>query len=171
MKSVSVVIPSYNGRGLLEKNLPPLQSAAARHRSPVEIIIVDDASSDGSVDYLREHFPAIKVLANETNVGFAATINRGIAAAGHEIVLALNNDILVEEELFAAAVARFDDPAVFSVTPNIIDPRRGESQAITRLKPGICWYRTINLQLPDLPDQSGEIPIFFGSGGASFYDR
>jgi GT2 family glycosyltransferase len=171
MKSVSVVIPSYNGKSLLEKNLPPLLRAIGRYSIPVEVIVVDDGSSDNSVEFLRSCFPEVTVLANATNLGFAETINRGIAAAGHEIVLALNNDILVEEDLFARTLRWFDDPAVFSVTPNIIDPRRGESQAITRLKPGVCWFRTVNLQLQDLMDLSGEIPLFFGSGGASFYDR
>ncbi|HEX9022328.1 MAG TPA: glycosyltransferase family 2 protein [Geobacteraceae bacterium] len=171
MKSVSVVIPTYNGKNLLEKNLPALMRAAGRHTQPVEIIVVDDASSDGSVEYLRERFPEVTVLANERNAGFAETMNRGIAVARHELVLALNNDILVEDDLFSATVARFADPAVFSVTPNIIDPARQESQSITRLKPGICWYRAINLQPAQLPDLAGEIPLFFGSGGASFYDR
>jgi GT2 family glycosyltransferase len=171
MKSVSVVIPSYNGKSLLEKNLPPLLRAIGRYPIPVEVIVVDDASSDGSVEFLHSCFPGVRVLANATNRGFAETINQGIAAADNEIVLALNNDILVEEGLFAGTMRWFDDPAVFSVTPNIIDPARGESQAITRLKPGVCWFRTVNLQLHDLLDLSGEIPLFFGSGGASFYDR
>jgi len=171
MRSVSVVIPTYNGRSLLEKNLPPLLLAAGRHTCDVEVIVVDDASSDDSVEFLRERFPQVTVLANAANAGFGETINRGISAARNEVVLALNNDILVEEDLFARTLRWFDDPHVFSVTPNIIDPRRGDSQAITRLKPGVCWFRTINLQLHDLPDLTAEIPLFFGSGGASFYDR
>lgn len=171
MKSVSVVIPTYNGRSLLEKNLPPLLLAVGRHTCDVEVIVVDDASSDDSVEFLRKRFPQVTVLANAANAGFGETINRGIFAARNDVVLALNNDILVEEDLFARTLRWFDDPNVFSVTPNIIDPRRGDSQAITRLKPGVCWFRTINLQLHDLPDLTAEIPLFFGSGGASFYDR
>jgi GT2 family glycosyltransferase len=171
MKSVSVVIPTYNGRKLLEANLPPLKRAAARYGAPVEIIVVDDAGRDDTADFLREHHPDVVLLANEHNRGFAETINRGIFAARHDLVLALNNDILVDEELFTRAPGRFTDPALFSVTPNIIDPRRGESQAITRLQPGICWYTTRNLQPADLPADAAEIPLFFASGGATFYDR
>jgi GT2 family glycosyltransferase len=171
MKSVSVVIPTYNGKTLLAKNLPPLLHAAERHPFPVEVIVVDDASSDGSVQFVSENFPEVRVLAQEANSGFAETINRGIFAAGHDIILALNNDVLVDDNLFARALARFEDPAVFSVTPNMVDPRLGESQAITRLKPGICWFNTVNLQLRDLDGFQGEIPLFFASGGASFYDR
>jgi GT2 family glycosyltransferase len=171
MKSVSVVIPTYNGKRLLEKNLPPLTRAAAAHNAEVEIIIVDDAGNDGTEKFIRDNYPQIVLLVNDKNYGFGETINRGIFVARNEIVLALNNDILVEEDLFARTLHWFNDPDVFSVTPNIIDPRRGDSQSITKLKPGVCWFRTINLQLNDLPDLTSEIPIFFGSGGASFYSR
>lgn len=171
MKSVSVVTPTYNGRQLLERNLPPLLQAAARHDAPVEVIVVDDASSDDTVTFLAERFPKVTVLANEHNLGFGETMNRGIAAARFDVVLALNNDILVEDDLFDRPLDRFDDPTVFSVTPDIIDPRRRESQAIPRLRPGVCWFQTRYLQRADLPTLEGEIPIFYGSGGASFYHR
>lgn len=171
MNSVSIVIPTYNGRTLLAKNLPPLFRAIACYAFPVEVIVVDDASSDGSAAFLREEFPQVTVVENELNAGFAATVNRGIHAARHDVVLALNNDILVEDDLFAHALHWFDDPAVFSVTPDIIDPRRRESQAITRLQPGVCWFKTCYLQRADLATLDGEIPIFYGSGGATFYDR
>jgi len=171
MKSVSVVIPTYNGKGLLEKNLPPLICAATAHDAPVEITVVDDAGNDGTVEFIRENYPQIVLLVNDKNCGFGGTINRGIFAARNEIVLALNNDILVEEDLFSKTLHWFKDSAVFSVTPNIINPNRGRSEAITKLKPGICWFQTANLQLHELPDITGGIPIFFGSGGASFYSR
>ena len=171
MRSVSVVIPTFNGRKLLEANLPPLKRAAARHALPVEIIVVDDASSDDTVTFLGAEHPDVVLLVNDRNRGFAETIDRGIYAARNDLILALNNDILVDEELFARVPACFADPALFSITPNIVDPRRGESQAITRLKPGICWFATRYLQLADLPADAGEIPLFFASGGATFYDR
>jgi GT2 family glycosyltransferase len=171
VKSVSVVIPSYNGRALLEKNIPALLRAVKAHDAPVEIIIVDDAGNDDTVEFVRKDYPQIVLLVNDKNYGFGDTINRGIFAARHEIVLALNNDISVGEELFAKSLHWFEDSSVFSVTPNIIEPCNGKNQAITKLKPGFCWFKTENLQLHDLVDTKGEIPIFFGSGGASFYDK
>jgi GT2 family glycosyltransferase len=171
MKSVSVVIPTYDGRHLLERNLPPLVRAASRHDAPVEIIVVDDAGSDDTARFLGEHYPDVTLLVNERNLGFAETMNRGIRAARNELVLALNNDILVGDDLFARPTRRFTDDALFSITPDIIDPRRRESQAIPRLQPGTCWFGTIYLQKSDLPTLEGEIPLFYGSGGASFYDR
>ena len=171
MRSVSVVIPTFTGRSLLEKNLPPLLRVLAEHPEHTEVIIVDDASADDTVDFLGRHYPQIVLLANDSNRGFAETVNRGFSAARHEIVLALNNDILVGPDLLERSLRWFDDPAVFSVTPNMIDPARGESQSLTRVEAGVCWYKSRNLQLHDLPTVEGEIPIFFGSGGASFYDR
>lgn len=171
MKSVSIVIPTYNGKGLLAKNLPPLLGAVARHSHPVEIIVVDDASSDGTAAFLQAEFPEVTVIRNDANAGFAETMNRGIRVAVNDILLALNNDIEVSADLFDRALRWFTDPAVFSVTPDIVDPRRRQSQAIPRLQPGICWFRTRYLQKSELPSLEGEIPIFYGSGGASFYDR
>ena len=171
MKSVSVVIPSYNGRSLLEKYLPMMLSACRKCPVTVEIIVVDDASKDDSVGFLANRFPEVQVLANEMNMGFAATMNRGIEAATGDILLALNTDMAVGDDLFGKSLDWFADPAVFSVTPNLVYPHNGRSQSITRLKTGFCWFRALELQLADLPSLEGEIPIFFGSGGASFYDR
>lgn len=170
-KSVSVVIPSYNGKRLLEKNLPLLMKAATAHRAPVEIIIVDDCSCDDSAAFIHENYPQLTLLVNDKNCGFAETINRGIFASENEIILALNNDIEVEGDLFSRTLDWFNDPNVFSVTPNIVNPRKGISEAITKLVPGFCWFQTANLQLDELANLEGEIPIFFGSGGASFYSR
>lgn len=171
MKSVSVVIPAYNGRQLLEKYLPPLLEACRKSPVPVEIIVVDDAGGDDSARFLRERYPEIRVLVNERNIGFAATMNRGIEAATGDILLALNTDMAVDDALFGKPLEWFADPAVFSVTPNLVYPHNGRSQSITRLKTSFCWFQALELQPADLPGLEGEIPIFFGSGGASFYDR
>ena len=171
MKSVSVVIPAYNGRELLGKYLPALIAASRKCPVPVEIIVVDDAGRDDTAGFLRSSYPEVTVLVNETNVGFAATMNRGIAAATGDILLALNTDMAVGDDLFGKPLDRFADPDVFSVTPNLAYPHNGRSQSITRLQTSFCWFRALELQPADLPSLEGEIPIFFGSGGASFYDR
>jgi glycosyltransferase involved in cell wall biosynthesis len=57
MRSVSVVIPNYNGAGLLEKYLPPLKKTLSDHVATFEIIVVDDASQDSSVEFLRQQHP------------------------------------------------------------------------------------------------------------------
>ncbi len=134
-KSVSVVIPSYNGRRLLEENLPSLMRAVSAANVPVEVIVVDDGSSDDTFSFLEERFPTVRVLVNERNLGFIETMNRGIRASRNDLVLSLNNDILVGEDLFERTLSRFEDPAVFSVTPNVVDPRTQVNQAISMLAP------------------------------------
>jgi GT2 family glycosyltransferase len=171
MKSVSVVIPAYNGRELLAKYLPALLAACRKCPAPVEVIVVDDASRDDSAGFVRSSFPEVTVLVNEMNIGFAATMNKGIAAATGEVLLALNTDMAVDDDLFGKPLEWFADPDVFSVTPNMVYPHNGRSQSITRLKTGFCWFQALELQPADLPSLEGEIPIFFGSGGGSFYDR
>lgn len=170
-KSVSVVIPSYNGRGLLEENLPSLMRAVSAANVPVEVIVVDDGSSDDTFSFLEERFPTVRVLVNERNLGFIETMNRGIRASRNDLVLSLNNDILVGEDLFERTLSRFEDPAVFSVTPNVVDPRTQVNQAISMLAPGPCWFGITPLEVSDLPDLDGEWPLFYALGGASFYDR
>jgi GT2 family glycosyltransferase len=168
MRSVSVVIPNYNGAGLLEEFLPPLKKALAIHVPTFEIIVVDDASSDNSVDFIRQRHPDVTVIINETNLGFGGTMNRGIHASRGDIIFSLNSDVLVDSDVFSTILPRFSDPKLFAVTPNIVDPRSGYNQAVYRLKPGICWYSDTCLQKVDAAQ---EIPLFFACAGACFYDR
>lgn len=168
MFSVSVVIPTFNGRDLLLSNLPPLLEALEQARTEWEILVVDDASSDDTVPLLRERFPQVTVLENAVNLGFGRTANRGFRAARNDVILALNNDVTVERDLLAKTLPRFRDEAVFAVTPNVVDPVTRRQQAIHRLRPGICWYR--DTSLPE-PPSGEEIPLFFASGGSSLYDR
>ena len=168
MFSVSVVIPTYNGSELLLKNLPPLFEALARVAADWEVIVVDDASSDNSMQLLQSRFPEVIVIKNERNVGFAETMNRGIYAARYDIVLALNNDVQLEADCLEKMLPHFHDQTIFAVTPSVLDPATKDQQAIFKLRRGVCWFRDVCL--PE-PPAYGEVQIFFASGGSSCYDR
>ena len=91
---VSIVIVNYNTKELL---LSCVDSIYAFHVSDqFEIIIVDNDSSDGSVEAIRHNYPHLKVLVNERNVGFGAANNRGINEAIYEYILLLNSDTIIE---------------------------------------------------------------------------
>ncbi len=121
VKSISVVIPNYNGRSLLEANLPPLLQALEHSGVDYEIIISDDCSTDNSVDFLKQEYPEIKLLEAGQNGGFATNINRGIVAAGKELVLILNSDIVLPEDFFTGQFAYFEnDEHCFGVMPRIL---------------------------------------------------
>jgi GT2 family glycosyltransferase len=85
----SVVIPNLNGRRFLE---PCLEALAAQTDTNQETIVVDNGSEDGSVSFLRERFPDVRVVELGRNHGFAGGMNAGIAAAEGELVAFLNND-------------------------------------------------------------------------------
>lgn len=86
----SICIANYNGTTLLEECLASIH--AQRGDAPVEIIIHDDASTDGSVEWIRAHHPEVVLLSSRQNVGFATANNRMVARARGEFVLLLNND-------------------------------------------------------------------------------
>jgi GT2 family glycosyltransferase len=88
-KKISVVIPNHNGRGILLKNLPSVVSNC----SSAEIIVVDDASTDDSVNLIHKKFKNVKVIRLRKNKGFAIAVNTGVKAAQNQIVLLLNSDV------------------------------------------------------------------------------
>lgn len=101
---IDIVIPNYNG---LEVLVPCLQSIADQSHSMVQVIIVDNGSSDGSVEFLAENFPDVQLIALSENTGFSAAVNTGIVAGSSPLIFLLNNDTELEprclEQLVHAA--------------------------------------------------------------------
>jgi GT2 family glycosyltransferase len=89
----SIVVPNLNGRRFLG---PCLQAVAAQTDSDHETIVVDNGSADDSVEFVRERFPATRVVELEWNHGFASAMNAGIAEARGELIAFLNNDAVTE---------------------------------------------------------------------------
>ncbi len=104
---LSVVIVNYNVKYFLEQCLHAACKAACNVPS-TEIIVVDNASSDGSVGYLKERFPYVTFIASKDNLGFARGNNMAIRQSKGEYVLLLNPDTIVAENTFADFV-RFMD--------------------------------------------------------------
>ncbi|MFT3845413.1 MAG: glycosyltransferase family 2 protein [Lacibacter sp.] len=117
---ISVVIPNYNGLSLLSKILPPALAALQNTDFPFEIIVVDDCSQDESVQLLKEQFPFVQCLQNETNLGFSKTANNGINAAKHNWVLLLNSDVILEKDYFKPLLKYTSRENLFGVTGRII---------------------------------------------------
>lgn len=111
MTQVSVIIPNYKKLPLI-KNLPAIIKACPG----AEIIIVDDASPDDTVSYLKTNFPQIKVIKNSTNQRFAVSCNKGVKAASGKIVVLLNSDVMPKPGFLLPLIAHFSDPQVFAVS-------------------------------------------------------
>lgn len=90
---LSIVIVNWNGRKILEDCLYSIYTNCPKFE--FELIVVDNASGDGSVEMVREKFPGVRLVVNDRNLGFAAGNNRGFAVAQGRYVLLLNNDTIV----------------------------------------------------------------------------
>jgi GT2 family glycosyltransferase len=86
---ISVVVLNWNGQQVVEKCLKSLQEQTY---DPLELIVVDNASTDGSAELVRKRFPAVNVIVNKTNLGFGGGNNVGIQASQGRYIMMLNND-------------------------------------------------------------------------------
>ena len=119
VSGISVVVPNYNGRYLLEEIISPLLEALTNTGLPFEIIVSDDKSTDESVSFLQSAHPQIKVVVNKTNLGFAPAINKGIFASQYSHLLLLNSDVKVTPGYFSGLLKYFDQEDTFGVMSRI----------------------------------------------------
>ncbi len=117
---ISAVIPNRDGADLLRRTLPPLLRELPTPEN--EVVVIDDASTDGSVEMLREEFPAVRAIALSENVGFGAACNLGMSEARHSLVLLLNSDMEVTPGSVAMLRQHLDDPQVFAAGPEYRNP-------------------------------------------------
>lgn len=114
---ISVVVPNFNSGQILKKNLPKLIDLLKKTDLDYEVIVTDDASTDDSVEILRQAQNDVKIIESDVNTGFGTNIDRGIRAARGEVVFVLNAiDILPKSaNYFKLVLKHFDNPNVFSV--------------------------------------------------------
>jgi GT2 family glycosyltransferase len=98
---VSVIVLNWNGLRFLG---PCLKSLMNQNATDYEVILVDNGSTDGSVDYSKENFPAVRVIENGRNFGFGGGNNIGIEQARGEYVIVLNNDTVAPPDFVQTLV-------------------------------------------------------------------
>lgn len=116
MAQTTVIIPNYNGKKYLEPCLTSLFASEPAERdgtAPFCVTVVDNGSDDGSVEYLREHFPQVKLITFAENKGFCAAVNAGILASDTPFVLLLNNDTTVEDRFVSFMTEAISENAGF----------------------------------------------------------
>ena len=101
---VSVIVPTYQGRRHLEELLPSLREQTLAH----EVIVVDNASTDGTRELLRQRWPGVRVISFSENLGFGKAANAGVAAATSATVVLLNNDIVCTPDFLERLVDALD---------------------------------------------------------------
>ncbi len=169
-KSISVVIPNYNGKDLLQKNLPSIYNALRLTNSDFEIIVIDDASSDDSVQFLKDSHQDVIVLVNEKNQGFSPTINRGIFKAKNDLVLLLNSDVSLSVDYFKPFFKYFDRADTFGVSGRFTGFEDGKIQDAARF-PQLMPSRKMQPYNFFVENPREWVPTFAISGGGSLVDR
>jgi GT2 family glycosyltransferase/glycosyltransferase involved in cell wall biosynthesis len=169
-RSATIVIPNWNGRDLLEKYLPSVIEALSGNPEN-EIIVVENASTDGSAEFVRSRFPQIRLIALDRNLGFGGGSNAGIRAAKNDIAVLLNSDMRVDPGFLQPLLDGFADEKVFAVACQIFfsDPEKlREETGLTQ-----AWWEDGNLRVRHRIDDQikGLYPCFYGGGGSTAFDR
>ncbi len=165
---VTIIIPNYNNKDLLSDLLISLKLLKTNY----ELIIVDDGSSDDSVEFIKTNYPDINLIENKENHGFAYTVNRGIKASKTEYVYLLNNDTTVTENSLEEVINIIEsNPDIFAVSSKMIQfndhsliEDAGDEYTIL----GWSKKRGYNKQVKKYSDD-GE--VFSACAGASLYRR
>ncbi len=168
--AASLVIPNWNGRDLLERFLPSWSEAIAA-RPGSEMIVVDNGSTDGSAEWVRAHFPEVRVIALDRNLGFGGGSNAGFEAATNDVVVLLNSDMRVETDFLGPLLSGFTDEKVFAVSCQIFlgdRSRRREETGLTQ-----AWWKDGALRVTHVEDPKVDriFPCFYGGGGSCAFDR
>ncbi|HLW67958.1 MAG TPA: glycosyltransferase family 2 protein, partial [Gemmataceae bacterium] len=168
---VSVIIVNYNGR----RYLPDCLGSLERQRLPrgeYEVIVVDNDSTDGSVEWVKEAYPAVKVIALKENVGFARGNNLGLRPARGEYIALLNNDAVAEPNWLHEAVATLEvSPKLGGVASKIRfhdDPRVLNSTGLVLYRDGRGGDRGFREEDRGQFEQEDEV---FGPCGAAMVVR
>lgn len=114
-KSISVVLPNYNGRHLLEQYIPSVIAALEFSMVDYEFIVIDDCSTDDSFAFIAANYPSIILLKNAVNSGFSKTCNHGIFKATKELIFLVNSDVKVSENYFEHQFQYFNLNDTFGV--------------------------------------------------------
>ena len=161
--SVSIIIPNYQGYGLLEKNLPEVIVASKNPNNDIaEIIVVDDASTDDSVNLLKRKFPQTRLILHKTNRGFVSSVNDGVGAASGELVCLLNTDVVPSLDFLQKVLPHLKNEKIFGVSLN----ERGANWTWTK---GI--FRDGYISYERGPKDSRVHETFWVSGGSGVFRK
>lgn len=131
--SISVILPNFNGKHLLEMYLPTTIEALIHSKISYEIIVIDDCSTDDSISFIKQNYPQIILLKNNVNSGFSYTCNQGIAIASKNLVLLLNTDVKLTPQYLAHQLRYFDMQDTFGVMGRIMSMDGNKIEDAARL--------------------------------------
>ncbi len=169
-KLVSIIIVNYNGKDHLKKCLPSLEK---QKYHPIQTIIVDNASQDGSVEFITKNYPRIELVQNNANLGFAEGNNVGYDAVKGEYVLFLNNDTEVTDNFLIELVKIAEaDKTIGGVQSKILlmdQPDTLDSVGAYLTNTGILYHFGVNKK--DGPFYNKCVPVYSAKGACLLIKR
>lgn len=171
----TIIVLNWEGRHLLEEFLPSVVEAVKHDGRDHEIMVVDNGSRDGSVDFLRNRFPSVRVIPLDRNRRFTGGNNAGVAAAKNDIVVFLNNDMQVDRDFLQPLLDGFQEETVFAVSCQVFfqdKTRRREETGNTKARWRMGFIEPYHGEVPE-KGTAGQscLPIFWGGGGSCAFDR
>tara|TARA_R110000850_G_scaffold30630_2_gene84226 strand:+ start:75822 stop:76817 length:996 start_codon:yes stop_codon:yes gene_type:complete len=170
----AVVILNWNGIKLLEEFLP----GVVTHSLPIaEVFVIDNASTDGSVSFIQQNFPQVKVIQNNSNGGYAKGYNEGLKHIKADLYVCLNSDVEVTQNWLPPIIAQFEKtPQLAVAQPKIRDYRNRKyfeyagaaGGFIDRYGYPFCRGRIFNSLEKDTGQYDGIAKIFWASGACLF---
>lgn len=159
--NVSIVIPNHNGEKLIEKNFPKVVEAWNNSANKIiEVIIVDDGSTDESIKLITSQFSKVKLIKHKINRGFSAAVNTGVRAAKGDLILLLNTDVVPEDDFLVSVLPHFKDQKTFAVSLH----ERGYGYCVGGFSDGY-------IQLGLGPEAKEVHSSFYVSGGSGVFRR
>ncbi|HRX12893.1 MAG TPA: glycosyltransferase, partial [Draconibacterium sp.] len=116
---IAIVILNWNGEKLFDTFLPSVLKYS--NSENIEIIVADNASTDNSVNHLKQFYPSVKIISLETNFGFAEGYNQALQSVEAEYLVLLNSDVKVTENWIVNCISIFEkDNKIAAVQPKIL---------------------------------------------------
>jgi len=161
-RRVTFIMPTYNQRHLVDFCLPALLAEAGhRHR----VLVVDDAGTDGTSEYIRQKYPAAQVLRLPENRGFAGAVRAGIAASDTPLFALINSDVQVRRPFLTPMLRWFAREDVFAVSSRI-DLPDGD---LTETGKVVASFSGLVEPHHLAPDRAGA--ILYAQGACSLFHR
>ncbi len=158
---ISVVIVNWNVKELLQKCLESVFQY--QHSYRVEVIVIDNASSDDSVEMIRGKFPQVQLIENEKNIGFAAANNQGIKMAKGRYIFALNPDTEIKENTFQVLIQTATEyPKAGMIGCKLLNPDNSTQNSVRR-DPTTKALWQIALKIPKLIGNTNAIKNYLAT--------
>lgn len=169
---VTILIPNYNGEKFIRESLLAVQKSAQNYNGDVEILVIDDASTDNSRKIISS-IPKVKIHEHKINKGFAEAVHTGVINSTHEYIILLNSDVRPEPHFISPLLQPLKNKLVFSVSPLILNEfgrRLPNSRILATIRRGSI-KKIKHQKIVECLASGIQKSTLYTSGGSMAFDR